>query len=888
MMRAAIRHLAARVRALFTGATDDRDFAQELESHFEMMTEDNLRRGLSPAEARRQAALRLGAASSLEVRHRDTRGFAGIESLFQDVRFAARLIRKERWVSAAAVAAIALGIGANTLGFTIVNAAFIRPFAFERAEELHAISWRPTRGRRLPSSAIDLEDWRTRARSFREIGAASFGAINISDDHAAPEQTQGSSVTANLFDVLRQRPLLGRTFAEGEDRRGAEPVVIIGYDIWRNRFDRDPDVIGRILRINGTPATIIGVMPEGMKFHDNSELWVPYIPTDAQMTREIRPLSVYGRLHAGVTKQQAYTEIDGIAQRIIKAHPNQLKNVVAGQVETLHERFLNGAAPRMFRVVMGAVIFVLLIACANVANLLLSRAMYRSREIAVRYALGATRWRIVRQLLIESVALASLGGLAGLALASFGVRAFDAAIHATGAPYWLRFTIDYRVLLYVAVTCVATGVIFGLAPALQVSRQNPHDTLKEGARGTAGNRRAGRLGGVMVVSELALTIVLLCGAGLMLRSFIALYSLPPGFDVNGLTRMRMQLPPSNYPTGDARRRFFDQLLPKVEAIPGIQSAAITTAVPPLDHEEWRVIIAGSPHIEDDRRPFVSTVAVSPRYFATLGVAVSRGRGIEIGDSAPGAANVVINQLMAERFFPGVDPIGQQLRFVPRLDEPDAPQQPLRTIVGVVPTFQQGNDNDAFRNAVVYLPFLNAPDRTSSLIVRSALPPAAIMAAVRSIVQAIDADQPVFNIETLEQVFANERSIFGIFATLFAVLASIGLVLSAVGVYGVIAYAVTQRTQEIGVRVAVGASRWDVAWLFLRKGLAQIAVALVIGLPAAIALAALARFQLVAIEPNDPVTMAGITVVLIVVTVISCVVPARKASKVDPVIALRAE
>jgi putative ABC transport system permease protein len=352
--------------------------------------------------------------------------------------------------------------------------------------------------------------------------------------------------------------------------------------------------------------------------------------------------------------------------------------------------------------------------------------------------------------------------------------------------------------------------------------------------------------------------------------------------------MRLQLPPSNYPDSDARRRFFDQLLPKVEALPGVQNAAITTAVPPLDHEEWRVIIGGSRHVDDDRRPFVSTVAVSPRYFETLGVNMTRGRGIELTDAAPNAANVVINQLMADRFFPGEDPIGRQLRFVPRLDEPHAPPQPWRTIVGVVPTFQQGGDDDAFRTAVVYLPFLHAPDRTSSLIIRSALPPASVMAAVRSVMRTIDADQPVFTIETLEQVFANERSIYRIFSTLFALLAGIGLVLSAVGIYGVIAYAVTQRTQEIGVRVAIGAGRWDVTWLFLRKGLVQLALALAIGLPAAVALGAIAQLRLVGIEPTDAATLIGITVVLTTVALVSCVVPARKASKVDPLVALRAD
>jgi putative ABC transport system permease protein len=886
-MLATLRHVAARVRALLTGAADDRDFAHELESHLAMLTEDNIRRGMGAVEARRQAALRLGAASSLHSRHRDVRGWPFIEGLVQDVRFAGRLMMKDRWFSAAAVAAIALGIGANTVGFTIVNAAFIRGFNFERAEELHSISWRPTRGRRLPSSVLDFEDWRSQSRSFSAVAASAFGAMNISDDHAPPEQTQGSSITANFFDVLRQRPLLGRTFVEGEDRPGAEPVVMIGYEIWTNRFDRDPNVIGRILRINGKPAAIVGVMPERMKFPDNSELWVPLIPAESMLTREVRPLSVFGRLARGVTQQQAATEIDGIAQRIIKANPNQAKNVVGGQVETLLQRFLNGAAPRMFIVVMGAVMFVLLIACANVANLMLSRAMYRGREVAVRYSLGATRWRIVRQLLIESVALAGVGGLLGLALATYGVRAFDAAIHATGAPYWLQFTIDYRVLAYVAAICVATGVLFGLAPALQVSRENQHDTLKEGARGSTGNRRAGRLGAVMVVAELALTVVLLCGAGLMVRSFVALYAVSPGFEVNGLTRMRMQLPPAKYPTAEARSRFFEQLLPRVEAIPGLQNAAITTAVPPLDHEEWRVVIAGTPEIDDERRPFVSTVSISPRYFDTLGVGVIRGRGIEIADSAPGSANVVINQLMADRFFPGQDPLGRQIRFVPRRDEPGV-TQPWRTIVGIVPTFQQGSDNDAFRNTVVYLPFLHTPDRTSSLIVRSALPPASVMAAVRSAVQSIDADQPVFTIETVEHVFANERSIFRIFATLFAALAAIGLLLSAVGVYGVIAYAVTQRTQEIGVRMAVGARRWDVTWLFLKKGLVQLALALVIGLPAALGLGIVAQFRLVEIEPSDPITMVGITVVLTAVALIACVVPARKAARVDPVIALRSE
>ena len=886
-MRDTLRQLIARFRSLFRGGADDHDFAEELSSHLEMATEDNIRRGMAPGEARRQAAIALGMTSSLQQRHRDIRGFRGLDNLLQDIRFAWRLLSRDKWFSAAAAAAIALGIGANTVGFTVINAAFIRPFAFERAEELHHISWRPTRGRRLPSSAVDLEDWRAQSRSFQGIGASTVGAINISDDHAAPEQTQGASVTANLFDVLRQRPLLGRTFAAGEDRRGAVPVVIIGYDIWRIRFDRDPNVVGRILRINGQPATIVGVMPEGMKFPDNSELWVPYIPTDAELRRDARMLSVFGRLADGVAPEQADAEIDAIAGRILAAHPELTKSAIGGQVETLKERFLNGAAPRMFVVIMGAVVFVLLIACANVATLLLSRVMYRSREVAVRFALGATRWRIVRQLLIENVALSSLGGALGLALAWFGVRTFDSAIHATGAPYWLRFTIDYPVLFYVAAICVATGILFGLAPALQVSRENPHETLKDGARGATGNRRSGRLGNSLVVVELALTMVLLCGAGLMLRSFMALYAVQPGFEVNGLASMRMHLPPSNYPTADARLRFFDQLLSRASAIPGVQRAALTTAVPPLEQEEWRFEIDGREYGHDQPRPTTSTVLVTPGYFDVLGVAIARGRALTDADGTPGAERVVISHVMADRFFRGEDPVGRRVRFVPRDDEP-ALVPSWVTIVGVVEPFLQGRDDEAFKSPVVFLPLGAVPPRAASLIVRSPLPPVTVMTAVRTVVQSLDADQPVFAVETVAQVFADNRSIYGIFATLFVVLAVIGLVLSAVGVYGVMAYAVAQRTQEIGVRVAVGAGRWDVAWLFMRRGLLQLGLASALGLPAALAIGMLARFQLVQIEPTDPVTLIGVVVVLAVVALSSCLLPVTRAARVDPVVALRTE
>ena len=882
-----MKHLLARIVAMVRRSAADADFEQELAAHIEMLTEDNIARGMAPDEARRAARVRVGAPSSLALQHRDARGLPIVEDLAQDLKFAARLIARDKWFSTAAVAAIALGIGANAVGFTIINAAFFNNFGFERSEEIHAISWRPERGRRANSSPPDLDDWRANAQSFSGIAGYAFEAINISDDHAPPLQTQGAFITANLFEVLQQPPILGRGFVGGDDRRGADPVVLISHQLWTTRFANDPGVIGRTLRVNGNPSTIVGVLPERMKFPENSELWVPFIPTDAQLARDARRLSVIGRLRPGITSRQAEAEIDGIARRIMAQHPDQTRGLRGGQVETLIERFVGGQARPMFITVMGAVTFVLLIACANVANLLLSRAMYRGREVAVRYSLGATRARIIRQLLIESLVLAAIGGVIGLALATFGVDAFAAVVEMSQPPYWVRFSIDTRVLLYVAGTCVAAAVVFGLAPAIHLSSAGHHETLKDGGRGHVGNRRGNRFGNGLVVAELALTIILLCGAGLMARSFIALYTLDPGFQVDGLTRMRMQLPPAKYPTPESRGQFFDQLQPRIDALPGILGSAIATSVPPLTDEEWRFEIDGQPPVDPERRPFVETVSITPGYFDVLGVPMVRGRAFTATDGAAGAETAIISQRMAERFFAGEDPIGRRIRFTPR-GTPGEPEEPWRTVVGVTAPFTQGSMDEAFRSSVVFLPLRQQRPRNGSLIVRSALPPGDVMTAVRAAVQSIDNDQPVFTIETIDSVIRFERLFHSLFGSVFGILAAIAMMLSAVGVYSVMAYAVTQRTQEIGIRMAVGAQRHQVSWLFLRRCLAQLAIALAIGLPGAVALGQLVSFSLVEIEPSDPVTIISISLAVIAVALASSVIPARKAARVDPMLALRSD
>jgi len=530
------------------------------------------------------------------------------------------------------------------------------------------------------------------------------------------------------------------------------------------------------------------------------------------------------------------------------------------------------------------VVFVLLIACANVANLLLSRGLARSREVAVRYSLGATRGRIVRQLLIESIVLSGVGGLLGLGFATFGVRAFDAAVQTSQPPYWLRFTLDARVLIYVAAICVLTGILFGLAPALRISRSGGI-WLKEGARGSTSQRGDSRFSMALVVLELALTVVLLCGAGLMGRSFMALYAIDPGFDIDGLSRMRMQLPAAKYPTAAARARFYDALRPGVESIPGVAGAAFATSVPPLADNGWRLEIEGRA-FDDDDRPVASSVTVTSNYFDVLGVPLLAGRTFDEHEVAAASDPIVINRVMAQRYFEGTNAIGRRVRFLPR--NRDAAPSPWRTIIGVSGPLLQGEATEAFRSPVVYLPFPSTTPGTASLIVRSSLPPASVMSAVRNEVRKIDIDQPVLAIQTLTETFAEERIVYRIFATLFAVLAAIALLLSAVGVHGVMAYAVAQRRHEIGVRLTIGARPDQIAWVFLRRGLLQLAAGLAIGLPAALALARVVRFRLVDIAPTDPVTLAGITVVLASVAIAASLAPARRAARMDPLIVLRAD
>jgi putative ABC transport system permease protein len=812
--------------------------------------------------------------------------------MLQDLRFALRLLVKERWFSAVAIVALSLGIGLNATVFTLVNAVLIRGLPFKDSQNLYMLGWQHKRGGRNNVSYPEFKEWREQSKLFTGLAGWTNLSMTISDDRGLPEQGRASYLTANAFSVVGQPLLLGRDFGPQDEKRGTDRAVIIGYRIWRNRYAGDPGIVGKLTRVNGEPAVIVGVMPEGMMFPQNTEIWAVFIPTEQQERRTSRGLNVFGRVRSGTSRREATAELNTLAGRMKAESPKDYEDLTGASIETFNERFNGGPIRAVFLAMMGAVAFVLLIACANVANLLLARSASRAREVAVRLALGATRWRVVRQLLVEAVLLGSIGGILGLGIAIFGVRAFDAAVTDSGKPYWIQFTIDYTVVGFLAGICVLTGVLFGLAPALHVSRTNVHGVLKEGGRGNAGGGRVRWLTGTMVVVEVALTLVLLVGAGLMIRSFLNLYRIDIGMRMERLMAMNLQLGGDKYQKPEARRAFYEQLQPRLAAVAGVEHVALTTSVPPFGIGRRPVEFDGRPVPKIDDAPNVGTVTITPGFFDVVGLSITRGRGFTEADGGTGAEYLVINEQMAAEHFKGEDPVGKRIKFMvypPSPGQPAPPPAVWRTIIGVVRTVRHTGLQDDGSLSVAYVPVRQDPPGFTTVMIRSAVSPETIMTAVRKEVQAIDPDQPVFNLRTMEHALQQQMWPYRVFGTLFTIFAFIGLLLSAVGLYAVMAYAVTQRTQEIGVRVALGAQGNQVTWMVLKRGLVQLALGLVFGLAGGFfAGRALPSRILVQTTATDPWTFVAITVLLSLVAITACVVPARRAMRVDPLVALRAE
>jgi predicted permease len=817
--------------------------------------------------------------------------------MLPDLRFALHLIVKDRWYSVTAVAALALGIGVNAAVFTLVDGALIRGLPFKDPSRLFMLG--SPRQPAVPDvspevSYPDLLDWRADSRTFSGIAGFEAVNVNVSDPRAAAQQARATIVTPNTFSVLGQQPLVGRDFTDADGRQGAEPVTILGYTLWQTRYNGDPSIVGQAIKINGISTTVVGVMPRDMMFPSNSELWKPFVPAAGGDARGARLLDAFGRLSGGKTVAQAESEMNAIAVRLARAYPASNRNFPVVSIETFNDRYMGGGAREVFLSMMGAVAFLLLIACANVANLLLSRSAQRAREIAVRIALGATRWRIMRQLLIESVLLGIFGGLIGLGLAAAAVHLFDVAVQNTGKPYWVVFTMDYRVFGFLAAVCVGTGLLFGLAPALHVSRTNVNEILKEGGRGNAGGRRVRWMSNVMVIIELASTLVLLIGAGLMVRSFLEVYHLDLGIRTDHLLTMRLILPDGKYPArsttlggSDPRLVFYDRLLPAIAATPSVEAVALTTSVPPFASGRRGTQIEGETvRGPGEQAPLVGVVTISPAFFEAVGVQLRRGRGFTDADGTPGSDTIIVNEQLAERLFPGVDPLGRRMRFVASADG-SAPGT-WRTIIGISPNLLHAGTQNPEPMPVAYVPIRRDPVRAVSLLVRSRLDPASLVTAVRRDVQSIDQDEPVFAIETMDELLSQARWPYRVFGVVFAVFAAIALVMSALGLYAVLAYAVTQQTAEIGIRMALGARPRDVSWLIFRRALVQLGIGLPLGLLGAFALSRGLGALLVQISPTDPLTFAGISIVLVMVAMTACLIPVRRATRVDPLIALRSE
>jgi putative ABC transport system permease protein len=812
-------------------------------------------------------------------------------SLWQDLRYAVRLLIKNRWFTIVAATALALGIGVNTAVFTFVNAVLIRGLPFDDPDRIIALGTTDARNRQFGVSRLDFDDWRESAKSFSALALMLGTSVNVSDEGRAPEQYQGVYQSSNLFRLIGVRPALGRDFSAEDDKPGAPPVAIIGGGIWKNRYGSDPSVIGRTIKENSIAVTVIGVMPPDVKFPFNTDMWLPtsVLPAEARNPkRGVRNYQAIGRLAPGVTLEQARAELQTIGQRLSQQYPDSNKDFKP-QLVKFNDRVTGPQITLIFLSLMGAVGFVLLIACANVANLLLSRAAHRSREIAVRVSLGAGRWRIIRQLLVESVLLSLLSGAIGLGLSLIGIRLFDAATTDVGKPYWMTFTLDHIVYLFLLAICVGTGVLFGLAPAMHISKTDVHEVLKEGGgRSGSGGMRARRWTGALIVVEIVLTLVLLAGAGFMMRSFLTLYSTNVGVDTSRLLTMQLALPLAKYPRAEPRTALYQQLEERLRTVSAIQSAGITTNVPTFGGFLRQLSVDGRPAPAGEKLPDVTMVSISPGYFDTLGVKLQRGRSFTDADGTPGHEAAIVNQRFVTMHFAGEDPLGRRIRLTDSSPQIQQPPPVDATIVGIAPTVRQRSFQDPDPDPVVYLPYRADPQRFVSLLVRGTGDPARITTLVREEMRAIEPDLPLFRIQTMDQMLAQQRWPLRTFGSMFALFAVIALVLSAVGLYAVTAYSVTQRTAEIGVRMALGAQPKQVMWLVMRRSLIQLAIGVPLGIAGAFGVGVLLKSLLVQTSSRDPLTIGVIALLMILVSLAACFWPARRATRLDPVSALRYE
>jgi predicted permease len=863
----------ARLRALFGRESVLQDIDEELRVHVEMATEENLKRGMEPEEARAAALKSFGDLGRNRERGYDVRGGGWLEDVWQDLRHGARMLRKQPGFTVIAVLTLALGIGANTAIFSIVNAVLLRPFPYQAPERLVILLERVSVTGGFSPSYPNFVDWRAQNTVFEAISAVRQNESFNFTGAGEPERLQGRLVSAEFLSTLGIQPLVGRDFLAEEDRPGATPAVILSYGLWQRRFSADPSIIGKPLTLNLQSYTVIGIMPANFHFGAAADVTVPIgLQAERFRLRGRDPgADVVARLKPNVSPQQAETELNLIAARLEQQYPESNKNRRV-RVTPLHERFV-GDVRQPLLILLGAVGLVLLIACANVANLLLVRASARQKEMAVRVALGASRRTLLRQLLTESVLLVVFGAALGLLLALWGTSFITSQLP-DGIPRLQEANVDARVLVFTLAVSLLTGLLFGLAPALQGSCPNLTEGLKEGERGSSGRRQWLRSG--LVIGEVALTLTLLVGAGLLIQSFRRVLAVDPGFKAQHLLTMQLSV---NNPDGQQVANFFDQLQQNIRNLPGVTAVAVSNGLPfeMANYPGFRI----EGRTEPDNKGSGLRYAVSPDYFRTMGIELIKGRLFTAEDTRDSPPVIVINEVLARQYFQNEDPLGKRLK--------ETPTSPSLEIVGVVRHVEHYNLDG--RNSVqpqFYTSFNQNPAGRTHVLVRTAVEPLSLAAAVRAQVAALNKDQAVFNVRTMEQTVAQSVAPRRFSMLLLMVFAVVALALASLGIYGLMSYAVAQRTREIGVRMALGAQVRDVLKLVIGQGMKLVLVGVALGLVAALALTRTMKTLLFGISATDPVTFAAIALLLIAVALLACFVPARRATKVDPLLALRQE
>jgi putative ABC transport system permease protein len=806
--------------------------------------------------------------------------------MINDLRYALRGLLRKPLFTVLIVLTLALGVGANAAIFSVVNGVLLRPLPYPQPDRLMMVwVYNPRQGfDKDVATYPTFTDWRTQSQSFENL-AAYFGASVSLTGVGDPAQLRGARVTASFFPTLNVQPALGRWFTEQDATPGHERVVVLEHGLWKQRFGSDRTIIGRTIQLSGRPYEVVGVMPQGFQYPDDATLWLPLAPVEPfKQLMESRGsfwLNVIGRLRPGTTQASAQIEMDTIARRLEQQYP-EANGGQGIRLTSLHDEIV-GDVRRALLVLLGAVGCVLLIACANVANLLLTRATGRQREIAIRAALGAQRLRIVRQLLTESLVLALVGGAAGLLLATWGAAALQEAAP-TNIPRLTSIKIDLPVLLFTLIVAFATGVIFGIAPAWQSASANQSDALKEGGRSGGEGARGRRVRNLLAVGEVAIALVLLVGAGLLARSFAAIARTDLGFNPRNVLVLQIDLPRQKYSEDPRIVQFYQQLTERLAAMPGVRSVGLGSSVllGRLPNSST-LMVEGRPVPRDEVNIPVPYDTVTNGFFATLGIPLTRGRlfGPEDTPTAPG--RVIVNEAFVRRFFPAEEPLGKRVTF----NGPQDKNIQWSTIVGVVADTRRGGvDRPAW--AELYFPLTQSADARLMAVVRTAGDPISVARAAQEEVWAIDPGQPVASIRTLEEIVARVQANRRFTMLLLGVFAIVAVILATVGIYGVIAYSTAQRTQEIGIRMALGAARSDVLKMVLSEGLRIGVLGSVIGIGAAAAMSRLLSGLLFGVSPHDPLTFVALPAALLLVAALASLIPARRALAVEPVRALRAE